>query len=100
MPASKSCSTGSPGSLPLTLLGSRTQDRDRAEAGRPPARIFADGGVIHNLSSPCCAGPLRSAINNSETDISHPYLRRLAITPSPGRIINIWKRHRLIPVRT
>jgi DNA-binding NarL/FixJ family response regulator len=25
---------------------------------------------------------------------AHPYyLRRLAITPSPGRIINIWKRH-------
>ena len=31
---------------------------------------------------------------------AHPYLRRLAITPSPGRIINIWKGHRLIPVRT
>ena len=35
-------------------------------------------------------------MNNSETDISAS-LRRLAITPSPGRIINIWKRHRLIP---
>jgi DNA-binding NarL/FixJ family response regulator len=32
---------------------------------------------------------------------AHPYyLRRLAITPSPGRIIDIWKRHRLMPVRT
>jgi hypothetical protein len=27
-------------------------------------------GVIHNLASPSCAGPLRSAMNNSETDIS------------------------------
>jgi hypothetical protein len=24
----------------------------------------------HNLASPCCAGPLRSVMNNSETDIS------------------------------
>jgi hypothetical protein len=39
------------------------------------ARIFANanfaaGGVIHNLPSPCSAGPLRSAMNNSGTDIS------------------------------
>src|ERR1700730_5039450 len=27
-------------------------------------------GVIHNLASPCCAGPLRSVMNNSDTDIS------------------------------
>ena len=32
--------------------------------------IFADGAVIHNLASPRCAGPLRSVMNNSETDIS------------------------------
>jgi hypothetical protein len=28
--------------------------------------IFARGGVIHNLASPSRAGPLRSAMNNSE----------------------------------
>jgi hypothetical protein len=33
--------------------------------------IFANGGVIHNLASPCCcAVPLRLAMNNYGTDIS------------------------------
>src|SRR6516165_12823868 len=44
--------------------------------------IFARGGVIHNLASPSCTGALRSAMNNSETDISgqNPNLAQLTST--------------------
>jgi hypothetical protein len=47
------------------------RDEPRQDVRRP--LFFADGGVIHNLASPCCPGPLRSAMNNSGNDISLCY---------------------------
>ncbi len=35
-----------------------------------PAKFSACGAVIHNLASPCCAGPPHSVMNNCDTDIS------------------------------
>ncbi|MEA2542195.1 MAG: hypothetical protein QOH35_3561, partial [Acidobacteriaceae bacterium] len=41
--------SGSPGSLPLILWGSLRYDRDRAEAGRPPA-LFSPTAELFTTS--------------------------------------------------
>ena len=47
-----------------------------------------------------CQRSIESIVNGASNRTgAHPYYL-LGITPSPGRIINIWKRHRLMPVRT
>jgi hypothetical protein len=44
---------------------------DRDEPKQDVRRcLFSPMAQFHNLASPRCAGPLRSAMNNSETDIS------------------------------
>src|SRR4030088_3808623 len=54
----------------MTLLGFGDCDCERAGAGTSAGEILACGAVIHNLPPPCCAEPLRSVMNNCDTDIS------------------------------